>query len=180
VKRILFFLVASAACGGRTTLDDSIQDASIIGQDGGVIGKDGGPIQGDAQPPPPPPPEDGGPPPPPPIDAGPPPGNPIDCGNATCNSSTEVCCVTFNGQTLNEACTPQGQCNGAPFACSSASSCSNGDVCCASFTQQKQSSQCQPKCQGGFQNPQLCATSAECPQGTTCKPSPFGFSTCRP
>jgi hypothetical protein len=182
VKRILFLLVVcTAACGGRTTLDDLTDgDASVIGPDGGVIGKDSGPIQVDAQPPPPPPPpEDGGPPPPPPIDAGPPPA-PIQCGTASCNAQTQVCCVTFNGQNVTETCTPQGQCSGASLSCTSAASCTNGEVCCATLSQQQQSAQCQTKCQGGFQNPQLCATSAECPQGTTCKSSPLGLKTCRP
>ena len=186
MKRTVFFGVLALgfwACGGRTTLDDSDFDASAT-QDGGVIGKDsgpiqndGGPIQMDAAPPPfdggpPPPPPDGGPPPPPP--------GPIQCGNATCNPQTQVCCVTFNGQTVNETCTAQGQCNGAALSCTSASSCPPNEVCCATLTQQQQSSQCQPQCQGGFQHPQLCATDAECPQGTTCKPSPFGPKVCRP
>lgn len=181
MKRIfLGLLVLGAACGGRTTLDDSNLDASV-GQDGNVILKDSGPIQNDSGPilvdASPPPPFDGGPPPPP--DAGPPP-QPIQCGNTTCNPQTQVCCVTFNGQTTNETCTPQGQCNGAALSCTSAANCPPNEVCCATLTQTQQSSQCQAQCQGGFQHPQLCGTDAECPQGTTCKPSPFGVKICRP
>jgi hypothetical protein len=172
VKRI-FLLAVLAACGGRTTLDDSIQDASVT-QDGGVIIKDGGPIQNDggpiqidAQPPPPPP------------DASPPP-QPIQCGTSSCDPNTQVCCVTFNGQNVNETCTAQGQCSGAALACTNAASCPPNEVCCATLTQQQQSSQCQAQCQGGFQHPQLCSTDAECPQGMTCKNSPFGLKVCRP
>jgi hypothetical protein len=184
-RALLCGVVLCAACGGRTTLDDSVTDASVgtdgapigvdggpigtdggpIGIDGGPIGSDSGPIQIDAAPPP--------------FDAGPPPGD-IQCGTATCNASTQVCCITANGQTVNQACTPKGQCQGASFACSSASSCPNNEVCCATLTQQQQTAQCQPQCQGGFQHPQLCASSAECPPGLTCKPTPFGFDTCRP
>jgi len=179
VKRIFLGLLLVGACGGRTTLDDSNidgsvgQDGGVIGNDSGPIGIDGGPIGVDAQPPP----FDGG---PPPIDAGPPPPGPIQCGNTTCNAQTQVCCVTFNGQNVNETCTAQGQCNGASLSCTSASSCPNGEVCCATLTQQQQSSQCQTQCQGGFQHPQLCASDGECPNGTTCKNSPFGLKVCRP
>jgi hypothetical protein len=186
MKRTLVLgVVLCAACGGRTTLDDSVDGAPIgvdggpIGVDGGPIGIDGGPIGIDGGPIG----IDGGPvdvdAAPPPFDAGPP-GNPIQCGNTTCNSSTDVCCVTANGQVVNEACTPIGQCKGAAFSCSSASSCPNNEVCCATFTQTQQTSQCQSACQGGFQNPQLCASTAECPNGLTCKQTPFGFKTCRP
>jgi len=184
VKGIFWGLLAlcCAACGGRTTLDDSDFDASatnddggIIGKDGGPIGNDGGPIQVDASPPPP---FDGGP--PPPIDAGPPPPAPIQCGNSSCNAQTQVCCVTFNGQNVSETCTAQGQCNGAALSCTSAASCPSNEVCCATLTQQQQSADCEPQCQGGFQHPQLCATTAECPSGLTCKNSPFGLKVCRP
>src|SRR5512142_478392 len=113
MKRTLLGLVVLVlACGGRTTLDDSVDDAGLgvdgspIGKDGGPIGVDGGPIGVDAGPIG----IDGGPigvdAAPPPFDAGPPPG-PIQCGNTTCNASTDVCCVTYNGQTLNETCTAQ-------------------------------------------------------------------------
>lgn len=176
----LALLAALAACGGRTTLDDSLtgKDASAT-NDGGIIVQDGGIILDSGFPPPDasPPPFDGGP--PPPLDAGGP-GGPISCGNGVCNSATETCCVTYNGQSLSQTCTPIGSCQGATFDCSSASSCPPGDVCCAQFSQQSQSASCQPACQGGFQNPQLCASTAECPQGTTCKPTPFGFNVCRP
>jgi hypothetical protein len=167
------------ACGGRTTLDDTETDASV-GQDGGIIVKDGGPIQNDSGPiqvDASPPPLDAGPPPLP--DAGPLPGQ-IQCGTSTCDAQTQVCCVTFNGQTVNETCTAQGQCNGAALSCTSAASCPPNEVCCATLTQTQQSSQCQNQCQGGFQHPQLCATDGECPQGQTCKNSPFGLKVCRP
>ncbi len=181
----LGLLVVLGACGGRTTLDDSVDDSgtsvdgSPIGKDGGPIGVDAGPIGIDGGPIG----VDGGPifvdASPPFADASPPPTS-IQCGNTTCNSSTQVCCVTYNGQTLQETCTAQGQCQGGGFACSSASSCPNNEVCCATITQTQQTSKCQTACQGGFQNPQLCATTAECPSGLTCKPTPFGFSVCRP
>jgi hypothetical protein len=184
VKRIFFGLLALApsifgACGGRTTLDDSDFDGSV-GQDGGVIGNDAGPIQIDTGPvmDAMPPDFDGGP--PPPIDAGPPPPSPIQCGTSSCDPQTEVCCVTFNGQTINEACTAQGKCSGASLGCTSAASCPSGEVCCGTFTQTEQDSKCQTTCGGGFQHPQLCATNAECPSGTTCKNSPFGLKVCRP
>ena len=178
-RGILLGLIAiAAACGGRTTLDDSITggDAST-GSDGGIVFKDGGVILDSGLPPPAdasPPPFDGG-----VGDAGGP-GGPISCGNGVCNAPAETCCVTFNGQTLNETCTPAGQCSGASFDCSGAESCPNGEVCCGHFTQQSQSASCAPKCQGGFQNPQICETSAECPPNLTCQQSPFGFKVCRP
>jgi hypothetical protein len=165
------------ACGGRTMLADLPTDASVapdggtskdggvIGQDGGVIVFDGGVPMPDASPPP--------------IDAGPPPGI-IQCGTSVCNGSTETCCVTYNGQTLNETCTPQGQCQGASFDCSGASSCPPGEVCCGSFSQTSQGAQCVSTCQGGWQHPQICETDTECPQGETCRSSPFGFKVCRP
>lgn len=172
------------ACGGRTTLDDLgdldsgiiTSDSGIIGSDGGIVPKDSGIVPPDAGPPPPPPLDAG---PPPPQDAGSP-GGPISCGNATCNSSSQVCCVTFSGQTVSETCTPQGQCTGAALACTSVAACPPNEVCCGNFSQTKQGSQCAPACQGGFQNPQLCAKNAECPKGTTCKNSPLGVKTCRP
>ena len=182
---LLALPIVVGACGGRTTLDDSDVDGGI-GQDGGPIVTDGGPIQNDGGPilidggpiqvDASPPPFDGG---PPPLDAGPPP-EPIQCGNSSCDPQTQVCCVTFNGQNVNETCTNQGQCNGASLGCTSAASCPNGEVCCATLTQQQQSAQCAQQCQGGFQNPQLCATNAECPKGQTCQQSPFGLMVCRP
>ena len=175
-------LLSCAACGGRTTLDDSLSgDASVAG-DGGVVGSEGGVVV----------PQDGGvvvidatvpiadASPPPPTDGGTFVGT-IQCGTASCDAATQTCCVTFSGQSLNETCTAQGQCkNGASFDCSSAASCPPNEVCCASFTQTQQGASCAPACQGGFQNPQICATSAECPNGQTCQSSPFGFKVCRP
>ncbi len=169
------------ACGGRTTLDDlSSGDAATPGSDGGIPGNDGGVIVDAIAPPPPsdaiaPPPFDGG---PPPIDGGT--TGTIQCGQSTCSASTDVCCVTFNGQSTSETCTPPNQCQGAQFDCSGAASCPPGEVCCGSFSQQKQGASCAPACQGGFQNPQICQTSAECPNGLTCKPTPLGFDVCRP
>ncbi len=166
-------VVGIAACGGRTTLSDdtSLVDGSTtfdgsITPDGGVIIQDGGVIIPDASPP---------------IDASPPQeaGTPITCGTTTC-TTPEVCCVTFGNQQVNYACTQQGQCQGASLDCTSAANCPPNEVCCASFSQQSVSSGCAPQCQGGFQNPQLCATNAECPQGTTCKSSQIGFKICRP
>ncbi|HEY1955298.1 MAG TPA: hypothetical protein VGH28_06790 [Polyangiaceae bacterium] len=180
---ILGLATALVACGGRTTLDDSNTGDASTPSDGGIVVKDGSlPFEGGPPPPPPdsgppPPPFDGGP--PPPIDAGGP-GGPIMCGNAVCNAPIETCCVTFGGQQLNESCAPSGQCQGASFDCSGAASCPFGEVCCGSFSQQSQGASCAPKCQGGFQNPQICETDGECPQGTTCKPSPVGFKVCRP
>ena len=174
--------IAVVACGGRTMLADtpSGEDASV-GEDGGVIGQDGGIVFKDATPPPPfdagPPPIDGAP--PPPIDGGTF-GGPIQCGSTVCNGSIETCCVTYNGQNLNEICAPIGQCQGASFDCSSEKRCPPNEVCCGHFSQTGQGSDCAPSCQGGFGNPQLCATTAECPAGQTCKPTPFGFKTCRP
>ena len=183
MKRVLSWAIVLgiAACGGRTTLGDDTSeldgaanfdgsigpDGGVIGQDGGVIVKDGGVIIEDASPP-----QDGG---VIVIDSG----APITCGNVTC-SSGEECCVTFGNQQLNYACTQQGQCQGAALDCTSAANCPPNEVCCASLSQQNLSASCAPQCQGGFQNPQLCATNAECPPGTTCKNSQIGFKICRP
>ena len=165
-----------AACGGRTNLgdDEPILDGSVvvdasITPDGGVI-QDGGIVVFDVAPPP----DDALPPPPPPD------GGPITCGKVSCNSATEVCCVTFGNQQVTYACTQQGQCQGASLDCTSAASCPSNEVCCGNLSQQNIGSQCEPQCAGGFQNPQLCATSAECPKGTTCKSSQIGFKICRP
>jgi hypothetical protein len=162
----------AVACGGRTDLGDEGVDGGVT-EDGSpgldVIGLPDSPIIiGDATI----------------IDAGPPEdantGTPIQCGTTTCDSNTQVCCITFAGQMMNEMCTDPSSCNGVSLTCSSAANCPNGEVCCADFNQMMASSQCQAKCMGGFQNPQLCAKSSECPNGQTCRSTPFGYKVCRP
>jgi Cys-rich repeat protein len=164
-----------AACGGRTDLGDETapEDGSVgldvVLPDGGIVPGDSGGIDAGQS--------DGGTLP----DASPPPdagtGTPIQCGTTTCDSDTEVCCVTFMGQTVSETCTSQTACSGFSLTCSSAQNCDNGEVCCASFPT---GAQCAPACKGGFQNPQLCASSSECPKGQTCQTTPFGYKICRP
>ncbi len=106
---------------------------------------------------------------------------PITCGQTTCNSSTQVCCVTFSNQQVQDNCVGIGQCqNGITLACTSALSCPPGDVCCASFTQTSSSSQCELKCPTGFGNRQLCASTSECQPGLTCQPGFGGLMVCRP
>ncbi len=184
MKRVLGLIVLAAACGGRTNLgdDDIVTDAdlldgSITTNDGGVvvkdasIGSDGGVIFVDASLPP----SDGG---VIVVDSG---GGAIVCGNTTCDSNTDFCCVTFNGgQQVQEDCVSNGStCQGASLTCTSAASC-NGEVCCASVNGQSITAACAPQCQGGFQNPQLCAIDSECPKNQTCKNGPLGLKTCRP
>ena len=108
-------------------------------------------------------------------------GGTISCGQTTCNSSTQVCCVTYSGQSTSESCVGIGQCqNGAALACTSAASCPNGELCCGSFSQTSAGSKCEPSCPTGYGNFQLCDTTAECSQGLTCKLGFGGFKTCRP
>jgi hypothetical protein len=157
------------ACGGRTDLGERVE------VDGGLPPEDASGLDiaiGDVVGPP-----DVGIDSLPPVDAGPPPG--IQCGTDICNPQTEVCCVTFGGMMIQESCTDPMSCGGAALTCSSAQSCPMGEVCCGFFMMGNAGSKCEPMCKGGFQNPQLCATDAECPMGQTCKNSPFGFKTCR-
>ncbi len=166
-------LALASACGGRTTLDDStttdsgteldaIVGVDVSGQpDSSFVDVVVGPPDGGVT-----------------VDSGPP-NPPIPCGTSQCDPSTEVCCVTFGGQTLSETCTAPTACNGAALTCASAANCPLGDVCCANFSQTTPGSQCALKCQGGFQNPQLCALDSECPTGETCKNGPFGLKICR-
>jgi Cys-rich repeat protein len=165
--------VMIGACGGRTDLGNEPELDGAVTEDGSP--NLDSPIQADS-----------------PIviiDAGhvdvePPPdanvGTPIQCGTATCDSLTEVCCVTFMMQMVNEVCTSPSSCNGVSLTCSSAENCPPGEVCCADFNQMMASSQCQSACKGGFQNPQLCAKDSECPSGQTCRNTPFGYKICRP
>lgn len=177
MRRALLGLVCLVACGGRTELG-----GETLGEDGGIIPTDGsvsdspnsrdvtvsdGPILPDVAPPP--------------FDSGPPVGPPIQCGMTTCNSADQVCCLTFMGMTGGASCTAPTACMGIPLACSSAIDCPMGEVCCGSFGGMgaPPGSRCRPMCMGGFNNPQLCASSAECPTGLTCQPTPFGYKVCR-
>ncbi len=114
-------------------------------------------------------------PPPPPVAS-------IPCGDGgTCDPNAQVCCVTFMGQQASTSCVAKGTCKGSSFGCTSAANCGAGEVCCGSLQGgQSVTATCKPQCQGGFQEPQLCANSAECKTpGETCQPAFGGLSTCR-
>ena len=152
------------ACGGRTMLGDLSSDGGTLAVDGGTPIGDGGVI------------DDGG---VVVVDGGGP-GGAISCGQTTCNASSQVCCVTFSGQTPNEACVDVGQCqNGVSLTCTSALACPHGEVCCASFTQTSAGSQCEPSCPTGPGEAQLCASSAECTGGRKCRVGFGGLHVCR-
>jgi hypothetical protein len=182
MRRIVFLGVATLCvfgCGGRTDLDDdNVGDGGVLLdvfvptdgsslKDGSVLVDTGLPLPDSSVP------TDGS-----VIDGGSP-GTPIECGTTSCDSATQVCCITFAGMALNEACTAPSGCMGITLTCSSAQNCQSGDVCCANITMMSQGSECEPMCMGGLTNPQLCATSAECPMGQMCRNSPFGYKICR-
>jgi hypothetical protein len=178
MRQTFLLCVLALGCGGRTDLDETVTDGGLL--EDVVVGdapiSDSGP-QPDAIPI-----QDVTVPPMdvsvPPVDAGMP-GDPITCGTTTCDSATQVCCITFAGMMASETCTAPTACMGVSLACSSALDCPMGEVCCANITMMTQDSQCQAKCMGGFQNPQLCASSSECPMGQTCQNTPFGYKICR-
>ena len=104
---------------------------------------------------------------------------PIPCGMGACDPSTQFCCIIF--QPASQMCLATGSpCMGAALSCTSASSCTSGDVCCADIMGTKVSSSCKPKCAGGFMEPQLCASSAECTPPDTCRMILGGYKACAP
>ena len=104
---------------------------------------------------------------------------PLPCGMATCDPSTQVCCVTF--QPTTETCIAiGGPCMGGTLACSSSLNCTGGEVCCLDYGMGGASTTCKPSCLGGFQEPQLCASDAECKAPDTCRMIYGGYKACAP
>ena len=120
--------------------------------------------------------------PPPDSAVSPPPPASVPCGDAgTCDPSVQVCCVTLQGQQVFNACVAKGSCKGSSFACTSAANCPQGQVCCGTLSGGGAiNASCKTSCQGGFQEPQLCKSNAECTApGDTCQPAVGGLSVCR-
>ena len=106
---------------------------------------------------------------------------PLSCGNQnTCNTPSQICCVTFAGFAQNyrnmEACLASGtDCaneGGTPVYCTSSSQCPGGQVCCgknANMSVSYTEVSCQPSCNAHndrvFCDPTL---PNECPGSTHC------------
>ncbi|MDB4936267.1 MAG: hypothetical protein JWP87_3239 [Labilithrix sp.] len=119
----------------------------------------------------------------------------IACGTATCTSAQE-CCVSLptgggggggrggGGAGADQACVAKGKCAGdVALTCSSAASCGANQVCCLDIDTSGGASTatCKTSCgTGGGAGPrpiQLCATDAECKNGS-CKPAQLGLKIC--
>jgi hypothetical protein len=94
----------------------------------------------------------------------------VVCGAMVCSSS-QVCCVSYNGATCSS-----GGCSGGslPVRCDGPEDCGGGTpVCCgdiSSGTSCVASGSCASSYTGGV----VCHTSADCPSGRTCTDVPFG------
>jgi hypothetical protein len=173
---VFAILLLTAACGGRTLLDDPNDELPL--PDGGPVpinvvdsgsNHDSGTTKSDG----------GG------------SGTGGECGGQTCTAS-EDCCgnaaldAGFSAANASLSCVPKGTCKGLVAACGSAADCSGGDVCCASLGGGGSGSisvggfnisvSCDKTCpSGGFQ---LCAKDSECKAGVTCQSTMFGASLC--
>ncbi len=102
--------------------------------------------------------------------------SPITCGMATCDPTTQECCVSRTGA----ACAAIGQCTGLNLSCTGTDNCTGGDVCCVTFGGGLPSSSCQPSCAGGPGGGiQLCTGNQDCTPPRTCRQTPLGFGICR-
>ena len=100
----------------------------------------------------------------------------ITCGNATCDGTTQACCLTMQGQ----SCIPEGgNCQGPKLDCSKTSNCAPGEVCCFEGGPGGGAS-CRDTCGGGGPGSgvQLCETSAECLNGEPCSVGKGGIKRC--
>ncbi len=189
-------LVLLIDCGARTTLEaggPTLRHGSgSTGDDGGESNPgDNGASDGGAVPmmPNPPPTMPSTMPmmpnPPMPMMPNPPTSRQIACGTMSCDSLIQDCCVQVVAGIV-VTCAPKGQCAlGVSLSCSSAANCPTGRVCCLSQPMRGiPSAMCSPACGiagGGFvPGIQLCGSTAECPMGSTCVPTPLGASTCNP
>jgi Cys-rich repeat protein len=111
----------------------------------------------------------------------------VPCGQgdaaASCDPTTQVCCVTFGMGGGSAQCIAKGAtCQGASVGCSSAANCASGDVCCGAFTNNMLSSACQaapcPAVAPLGRPIQLCATDGECPNGEKCRTGFGGIKAC--
>ena len=113
---------------------------------------------------------------------GPPLPEPILCGPSSCNSLTQICCVTVADNDANYAClSPLDTCDGYIFECSDQSAClARGSDwhCCVATKQSFDGAECNPS-DVTCPTPTLCATSAECPQGQSCEDAMYGYKTCQ-
>jgi hypothetical protein len=102
------------------------------------------------------------------------------CGGATCNASSEVCCLQEGAL----ACVPGNECSGIPLRCSGGESCLDGDTCCTTTRgfQFNTGTVCTSSCAGGV----VCTSSSEChppytgpTTGPHCVPyGGFGYGFC--
>src|SRR5580698_4163981 len=136
-----------------------------VGPDGGIVqpGDDGGGTEPMA---------DGGPgrqTPPPVTDGG------LDqtvCGTTTCDSKTDVCCVsTHTCVAANATCR-----GGDTLTCSGSNSCAGG-VCCEEATgRTTYTSKCETKCPANAA--QLCTTNADCTSPDICRVAGADYGVC--
>ena len=91
----------------------------------------------------------------------------VACGGKSCDSATQVCCVTRTG----EECTSAAGCKGDTLACTGSNSCPTaGDVCCEEAVAgpgNAVTSKCETKCPMGAI--QLCTTNNDCPAEDICR-----------
>jgi hypothetical protein len=164
-------------CGSRTLDDDPFLQALADGgakaesgdeggtttPDGGGLGSDDGVVE---------------------IDAGPPVSTSIACGSATCDATTQECCVSFGGGgggAGSAKCTAKGACTGGvALPCTGPSNCEAGQVCCLSAggPGSTPSAKCAPTCTGR-NNLILCSSDADCVAPSTCQRTMSGFGACR-
>jgi hypothetical protein len=97
--------------------------------------------------------------------------NQISCGTATCNSTTQKCCTTFEMGSLVSSCIATADdCQGGAQACDDKTDCPAGQICCAGggggggggggF-----GATCVTNCNGI----QICKAANECTDGGTCQ-----------
>jgi hypothetical protein len=90
----------------------------------------------------------------------------LPCGPATCDTSTQYCCVVNMGDAgRTETCVPpNGACSStAKIGCKEAADCAGSTVCCGNFPMLgvQGVTSCMASC-SAQQNVQICRTDAEC------------------
>lgn len=94
--------------------------------------------------------------------------NSVTCGTATCNTTTQKCCSTFQqGMGIVQSCVAKAaDCQGGEQSCDDKTDCPAGQICCAGggpgggF-----GASCQTTCNGI----QICKAANECTDGGTCQ-----------
>jgi hypothetical protein len=95
----------------------------------------------------------------------------LPCGVASCNTSTDYCCVesAVDGGGTQTCVAPNGSCSPAAtrIGCKEAADCAGGAVCCADFPTLgvQGTTSCLASC-AAAQNVQICRTDDECGVGS--------------